>query len=103
MVNTNIIFSTICGLSTLLIWMFAYTFGALMGYMVVFGLTCGSYFALGMYKSKRKSQNHVFLTHYFLVFSITFDGLSSRHGALPLGPIVHFDLQHCFGFRYQHC
>jgi MFS family permease len=46
MVNTNIIFSTICGLSTLLIWMFAYTFGALMGYMVVFGLTCGSYFAL---------------------------------------------------------
>ncbi|CAO3597811.1 unnamed protein product [Absidia cylindrospora] len=45
-VNTNIIFTVIGGLSSLLIWTFAKTYGVLMAYAVVFGLFCGSYFAL---------------------------------------------------------
>ncbi|KAI9029021.1 major facilitator superfamily domain-containing protein [Phycomyces nitens] len=45
-VNINVIFTTMGGLSTLLIWRFAYTYGSLMAYAVVFGLFCGSYFAL---------------------------------------------------------
>ncbi|KAL0088366.1 major facilitator superfamily domain-containing protein [Phycomyces blakesleeanus] len=45
-INVNIIFITMGGLSTLLIWRFAYTYGSLMAYSVVFGFFCGSYFAL---------------------------------------------------------
>ncbi|KAI8394332.1 major facilitator superfamily domain-containing protein [Radiomyces spectabilis] len=44
--NTNIIFTIIGGLSSLLIWTFATNYGSLMAYSVVFGLFCGSYFAL---------------------------------------------------------
>lgn len=46
-INTDAIFLTITGLSTLLIWMFAYDFSTLVGYSIVLGLFCGSYFALG--------------------------------------------------------
>ncbi|CAO3631966.1 unnamed protein product [Cunninghamella blakesleeana] len=46
MINTNIIFTILGGLSSLLIWTFAYNYGVLMAYAVVFGLFCGSYFAL---------------------------------------------------------
>lgn len=46
MINTNIIFTIIGGLSSLLIWTFAFDYGVLMAYAVVFGLFCGSYFAL---------------------------------------------------------
>ncbi|CAO3591427.1 unnamed protein product [Absidia cylindrospora] len=44
--NTNILFTTASGLSTFLIWTFAKTYGVLMAYSAVFGLFCGSYFAL---------------------------------------------------------
>ncbi|KAI8393540.1 major facilitator superfamily domain-containing protein [Radiomyces spectabilis] len=44
--NADIIFTFICGLSNLLIWNFAYSYGVLMAFSVIFGLTCGSYFAL---------------------------------------------------------
>ncbi|KAI9305843.1 major facilitator superfamily domain-containing protein, partial [Cunninghamella echinulata] len=46
MINTNIIFTVIGGLSSLLIWTFATNYGTLMAYAAVFGLFCGSYFAL---------------------------------------------------------
>ncbi|KAI9299734.1 major facilitator superfamily domain-containing protein [Cunninghamella echinulata] len=45
-VNTNIIFTLIGGLSTFLIWTFAETYGTLMAYAAIFGIFCGSYFAL---------------------------------------------------------
>ncbi|KAI8096592.1 major facilitator superfamily domain-containing protein [Halteromyces radiatus] len=45
-VNTNIIFTVLGGLSSFLIWTFATNYGTLMAYSVVFGLFCGSYFAL---------------------------------------------------------
>lgn len=45
-VNTNIIFTAIGGLSSFLIWTFAENYGALMAYSAVFGVFCGSYFAL---------------------------------------------------------
>ncbi|ORX53053.1 MFS general substrate transporter [Hesseltinella vesiculosa] len=44
--NTNLIVTIIGGLSSLLIWTFAYDYGTLMAYAVVFGLTCASYFCL---------------------------------------------------------
>ncbi|KAL1931420.1 hypothetical protein VTP01DRAFT_9562 [Rhizomucor pusillus] len=43
--NANIIFILMSALSTLLIWTFAFNYGTLMAYSVVFGLFCGSYFA----------------------------------------------------------
>jgi MFS family permease len=45
-INVNIVFTILGGLSSLLIWTFAWTYGSLMAYSVVFGLFCGSYFAL---------------------------------------------------------
>ncbi|KAI8333735.1 major facilitator superfamily domain-containing protein [Chlamydoabsidia padenii] len=45
-INTNILFTVIGGLSSLLIWPFAYSYGVLMAYAVIFGIFCGSYFAL---------------------------------------------------------
>ncbi|KAG0170574.1 hypothetical protein DFQ30_002291 [Apophysomyces sp. BC1015] len=44
--NADIIYTFLCGLSSLLIWTFASSYGILMAYCVVFGLFCGSYFAL---------------------------------------------------------
>ncbi|KAI8136872.1 major facilitator superfamily domain-containing protein [Fennellomyces sp. T-0311] len=45
-VNTNILFLIISGLSSFLIWGFAYTYSTLMAFMAIFGFFCGSYFAL---------------------------------------------------------
>ncbi|KAF7730847.1 hypothetical protein EC973_001365 [Apophysomyces ossiformis] len=44
--NADIIYTFLCGLSSMLIWTFATNYGILMAYAVVFGLFCGSYFAL---------------------------------------------------------
>ncbi|KAI7864430.1 major facilitator superfamily domain-containing protein [Spinellus fusiger] len=44
--NVDVIFSIIGGLSSLLIWRFAYSFSVLVAFSVIFGLFCGSYFAL---------------------------------------------------------
>ncbi|EIE89812.1 hypothetical protein RO3G_14523 [Rhizopus delemar RA 99-880] len=44
--NSNIIFTVISAFSSFLIWTFAYSFNTLMGFMVVYGFFCGSYFAL---------------------------------------------------------
>ncbi|CAO3639033.1 unnamed protein product [Cunninghamella blakesleeana] len=46
LLNADIIFRTMCGLSSFLIWTFAYDYGVLMAFCVVFGLFCGSYFTL---------------------------------------------------------
>ncbi|KAI9492181.1 major facilitator superfamily domain-containing protein [Zychaea mexicana] len=46
LVNVNSLFLLISGLSTLLIWTFAYDYGSLMAYAVIFGFFCGSYFSL---------------------------------------------------------
>ncbi|KAG0164234.1 hypothetical protein DFQ30_010249 [Apophysomyces sp. BC1015] len=45
-INTNIILTILAGLSSFLIWSFAFTFGVMMAFSVVFGLFCGSYYAL---------------------------------------------------------
>ncbi|KAI8340073.1 major facilitator superfamily domain-containing protein [Chlamydoabsidia padenii] len=45
-VNINIVFTILGGLSSLLIWTFAYSYSVLMAYSVIFGFFCGSYFAL---------------------------------------------------------
>ncbi|KAI9263146.1 major facilitator superfamily domain-containing protein [Phascolomyces articulosus] len=45
-VNINILFVLISGLSTLLMWSFAYSYGLLMAYSTIFGLVSGSFFAL---------------------------------------------------------
>ncbi|KAI8069173.1 major facilitator superfamily domain-containing protein [Gongronella butleri] len=44
--NTNILFTALGGLSSLLIWTFADSYGVLMAYSAIFGIFCGSYFAL---------------------------------------------------------
>ncbi|SAM08373.1 hypothetical protein [Absidia glauca] len=44
--NADIIWTIICGLSSLLIWTFADSYGVLMAFCIVFGLFCGSYFTL---------------------------------------------------------
>ncbi|KAI8143758.1 major facilitator superfamily domain-containing protein [Fennellomyces sp. T-0311] len=44
--NTLIIAHFISSLSAFLIWVFAYNYGTLMAFAVVFGLVCSSYFAL---------------------------------------------------------
>jgi MFS family permease len=44
--NTNIIFTLIAATSSLFIWNFAYTYATLMGFSIVFGFSCGGYFAL---------------------------------------------------------
>ncbi|KAF7721151.1 hypothetical protein EC973_005358 [Apophysomyces ossiformis] len=45
-INTNIIITILGGLSSFLIWTFAFTYGVMMAFAVIFGLFCGSYFAL---------------------------------------------------------
>lgn len=45
-INTNMLFTLITSLSCLLIWAFASTYGSLMAFSCVFGLTSGSFFAL---------------------------------------------------------
>lgn len=45
-VNTNILYALMSCLSTFLIWTFAYDYGSMMAYVVVFGLFGGSFFAL---------------------------------------------------------
>jgi MFS family permease len=45
-INTNMLFTLITSLSCLLIWTFALTYGSLMAFSCVFGLTSGSFFAL---------------------------------------------------------
>ncbi|KAI8072262.1 major facilitator superfamily domain-containing protein [Gilbertella persicaria] len=45
-VNTNLLFTFISSLSCLLIWTFSSSYGSLMAFSVVFGLTSGSFFAL---------------------------------------------------------
>lgn len=45
-INTNLVLTTITALSCLLIWTFSHTYGSLMAFATVFGLTSGSYFAL---------------------------------------------------------
>ncbi|SAM04822.1 hypothetical protein [Absidia glauca] len=45
-VNTNLLFTIMGGLSSLLIWTFAFNYGVLLAYSVIFGIFCGSYFAL---------------------------------------------------------
>ncbi|KAG0780579.1 hypothetical protein G6F22_009537 [Rhizopus arrhizus] len=44
-INSNLIFTVITGLSSLLIWAFANSYGSLMAFSAVFGLTSGAYFA----------------------------------------------------------
>ncbi|KAI7849246.1 major facilitator superfamily domain-containing protein, partial [Circinella umbellata] len=44
--NANILFTMISGVSALTIWIFAYSYGTLMAFAVVFGLVCSSYVAL---------------------------------------------------------
>ncbi|ORZ12218.1 major facilitator superfamily domain-containing protein [Absidia repens] len=44
--NADIIWTIICGLSSFLIWMFAYNYGVVMAFSIIFGLFCGSYFTL---------------------------------------------------------
>ncbi|ORZ23552.1 major facilitator superfamily domain-containing protein [Absidia repens] len=44
--NVNIVFTIIAGLCSLLIWTFSHNYGTLMAYSALFGLFCGSYFAL---------------------------------------------------------
>ncbi|CAO3594044.1 unnamed protein product [Absidia cylindrospora] len=44
--NADIIWTIVCGLCSLLIWTFAYSYGILMAYGILFGLFCGSYFTL---------------------------------------------------------
>lgn len=45
-INTNLVFTIITALSCLFIWTFASTYGSLMAFSTIFGLTSGSYFAL---------------------------------------------------------
>ncbi|KAI7903125.1 major facilitator superfamily domain-containing protein [Cokeromyces recurvatus] len=45
-INTNLLFTFITSLSCFLIWTFAESYGSLMGFSTVFGLTSGSFFAL---------------------------------------------------------
>jgi MFS family permease len=45
-INTNLLFTIITSISCLLIWTFAFSYGSLMAFATVFGLTSGSYFAL---------------------------------------------------------
>lgn len=45
--NANIIFTLCVSLSSFLVWTFAYTFPVLVAFAVLFGLFCGSYFAMG--------------------------------------------------------
>ncbi|KAI8340150.1 major facilitator superfamily domain-containing protein [Chlamydoabsidia padenii] len=44
--NTNIAFTLMGGISCFLIWIFASSYAALLGFSFVFGLFCGSYFSL---------------------------------------------------------
>ncbi|OBZ84482.1 putative transporter ESBP6 [Choanephora cucurbitarum] len=44
--NSNIFFTLLTAISCLLIWTFSYGYGSLMGFSVVFGLSCGSYFVM---------------------------------------------------------
>ncbi|KAI8369713.1 major facilitator superfamily domain-containing protein [Blakeslea trispora] len=44
--NSNIVFTLLCAISSLLIWTFAYSYGSMMGFCVIFGLSCGSYFVM---------------------------------------------------------
>ncbi|KAI8355610.1 major facilitator superfamily domain-containing protein [Choanephora cucurbitarum] len=44
--NADIIFTFCCSISTLFGWTFAYTYSTLIGYSILFGLFCGSYFAM---------------------------------------------------------
>lgn len=44
--NANIIFTFGTCLSTLLVWTLANSFGVLVAYSALFGLFCGSYFAM---------------------------------------------------------
>ncbi|KAI9345780.1 major facilitator superfamily domain-containing protein [Pilaira anomala] len=44
--NANIIFQLITAASCLLIWTFAFDYPAMMGFGIVYGFACGSYFAL---------------------------------------------------------
>ncbi|KAI9249756.1 major facilitator superfamily domain-containing protein [Phascolomyces articulosus] len=46
-INISIIFTAIAGLSSLLIWPFAYTYDALIAFMAIFGYTSGCYYSLG--------------------------------------------------------
>lgn len=45
-ININLLFTLITALSCLLIWTFAFSYGSLMAFSTVFGLTSGSYFAV---------------------------------------------------------
>ncbi|KAI9488035.1 major facilitator superfamily domain-containing protein [Zychaea mexicana] len=45
-INSNFLFVTITGLSSMLLWKFAYSYGMLIAFMIVFGFACGSYFSL---------------------------------------------------------
>ena len=44
--NANIAFTLLTAISSLLIWNFAFTYGAMMGFSIVFGFSCGGYFSL---------------------------------------------------------
>lgn len=44
--NTNIIFTLITAISSFFIWTFAFTYQTMIGFGVVFGFSCGVYFAL---------------------------------------------------------
>ncbi|KAI7860945.1 major facilitator superfamily domain-containing protein [Circinella umbellata] len=46
-VNISIIFTSIAGLSCLVIWPFSFTYSTLTGFAIVFGLTSGTYYSLG--------------------------------------------------------
>lgn len=45
-VNTDIIFTLIAASSSLLIWTFAFNYATLMGFVIVFGFSCGGYFVV---------------------------------------------------------
>lgn len=44
--NSTIMFGFIASISSFFIWTFAYNYTTLVGYSLLFGFTCGSYFAV---------------------------------------------------------
>jgi len=50
--NADIIFTFCASLSSLLVWNFAFSYGVLIAFSVLFGLFCGSYFAMSKSFSK---------------------------------------------------
>lgn len=91
-VNSNLIFTVITSLSSFLIWTFANSYGTLMAYAIVFGLTSGAFFAqvspitasiLGMEKFP-SGLSLMLLTNTIPVFGPNIAGaIETRVGSTP--------------------